>query len=318
MSEGQSRQGLYRFAVATSCCTVLLLMAGALVTSNNAAESVPDWPLAYGKLIPPMIGGIRFEYAHRVMAAIVSILTLILAIWVAAAEPRRMARRLGWTALGLIVAQALLGGVRVLVGYPALSATAHAILAQIFFLTVVGLSLYLSPWWQSDLPQLEDSSRTVCFVTLWTTVAIVAQLVLGAAFRHGAFGIDPHLFGAGIVTMMVIWTGRSVKTQFREVRELRRGVILLHAFFGVQILLGGAAWWAVIKAASAAQPTLTYVILTVAHVLGGALTLAASLLLTLTCYRLIRPSVFDVADSPAAPTRAAQPRAADSAQRAGV
>ena len=80
MSEGQTLRGVYRFAIATSCCTVLLLMAGALVTSNNAAESVPDWPLAYGKLIPPMIGGIRFEYAHRVMAALVSIMTLILAV----------------------------------------------------------------------------------------------------------------------------------------------------------------------------------------------------------------------------------------------
>src|SRR5271154_4922548 len=143
-NQTQSSGGVYRFAVLTSCCTVLLLMAGALVTSNNAAESVPDWPLAYGKLIPPMIGGIRFEYAHRVMAAIVSILTLILAVWVAAVEPRRTARRLGWTALALVMAQALLGGVRVLVGYPAVSATAHAILAQIFFLTIVSLTLYLS------------------------------------------------------------------------------------------------------------------------------------------------------------------------------
>jgi heme A synthase len=318
MSESQSLRGVYRFAVATCCCTVLLLMAGALVTSNNAAESVPDWPLAYGKLIPPMIGGIRFEYAHRVMAALVSIMTLILAAWVSASDKRRTARRLGWAALGLIIAQAILGGIRVLVGYPALSATAHAILAQIFFLTVVGLALYLSPWWQRDLPQLEDSSRTVRFVTLWTTIAIFAQLVLGAAFRHGAFGIDPHLFGAGIVTMMVIWAGKSVKQQFRDVRELRMGVIFLHAFFGIQILLGLAAWWAVVKAANAVQPSLLYVTLTVAHVLGGALTLAASFLLTLCCYRLIRPSVSEVADSPAARTRAAQTRAADSPHRAGV
>ena len=66
---------------------------------------------------------------------------------------------------------------------------------------------------------------------------IFAQLVFGAAFRHGAFGIEPHLFGAGIVTMMVIWTGRTVKKQFRSVRDLRLGVILLHATFGIQILL---------------------------------------------------------------------------------
>src|ERR1700722_13646460 len=110
MSGNKTSTALYRFAMATSACTVLLLMAGALVTSNNAAESVPDWPLAYGKLIPPMIGGIRFEYAHRVMAALVSIMTLILAGWVSASDKRRTARRLGWAALGLIIAQAILGG----------------------------------------------------------------------------------------------------------------------------------------------------------------------------------------------------------------
>ncbi|MGH9772606.1 MAG: COX15/CtaA family protein, partial [Candidatus Acidiferrales bacterium] len=154
MADRPNLRAPYRFAVATSGCIVLLLMAGALVTSNDAADSVPDWPLAYGRLIPPLVGGIRFEYAHRVLAGLVSILTLILAVWLARAARRPLARRLGWTALVLVIAQAVLGGVRVLEGHPAISATAHAILAQIFFITVVGLTMYLSPWWQSDLPRL--------------------------------------------------------------------------------------------------------------------------------------------------------------------
>jgi cytochrome c oxidase assembly protein subunit 15 len=306
---------LYRFAIATSICTILLLMAGALVTSNNAAESVPDWPLAYGKLIPPMIGGIRFEYAHRVMAAVVSILTLALAGWLAAREPRRLARRLGWTAVGLVFAQAVLGGIRVLEGHPAISATAHAVLAQIFFILIVGLSLYLSPWWQSDLPQYDDSSAARS-LAIGTTGVIFAQLILGAAFRHGAFGIKPHLYGAGIVTFMVVWTGITIKGQFPNVRDLRRGVVLLHATFGTQILLGVAAWWAVIAAADAVQPTLTYVTLTVAHVLGGALTLAASVLLTLTCFRMFRPAA-DVSHS-SARAGAGQRGSSSTPQRAGV
>jgi cytochrome c oxidase assembly protein subunit 15 len=296
MPDAQNSRGLYRFAVATAFCTVLLLMAGALVTSNNAAESVPDWPLAYGKLIPPMIGGIRFEYAHRVAAAIVATLTLILAILVAAKEPRPLAKRLGWTALALVIAQALLGGFRVLVGMPALSATAHAILAQIFFITIVGLAMYLSPWWQSDLPQVEDTTGARQLM-LWTTFVIFGQLILGAAFRHGAFGIKPHLYGAGIVTFMVIFAARTAKMQFREIREMRKRIVLLHATFGIQILLGGAAWGAVIHAANESQPSLLYVTLTVAHVLGGALTLAASVILTLSCYRLIGPGVSHLAAS---------------------
>src|SRR6202021_1028940 len=104
-NESAITTGLHRFAFATSACTVLLLMAGALVTSNNAADSVPDWPLAYHKLIPPLVGGIRFEYTHRVLAALVSILTLILAVWIARTDRRPLARKLGWTALALVIAQ---------------------------------------------------------------------------------------------------------------------------------------------------------------------------------------------------------------------
>ena len=300
MPDAQNLRSIYRFAVATSCCTILLLMAGALVTSNNAADSVPDWPLAYGRLVPPLVGGVRFEYAHRVLAAIVSILTLTLAVWLARADERRLARRLGWSALALVIAQALLGGVRVLVGHPALSATAHAILAQIFFITVVSLSLYLSPWWQrNDVAQLEDSGA-VRSLTFWTTMAILGQLVLGASFRHGAFGISPHLVGAGVVTALVVMTGRAVKHSFRNVRELRLGVILLHSFFGLQVLLGGVAYWAVLRAGDNFQPSVTYVLLTVAHVLGGALLLAASVLLMLCCFRISRPASAAAADSSSA------------------
>jgi heme a synthase len=121
-----------------------------------------------------------------------------------------------------------------------------------------------------------------------TTAAIFVQLILGAGFRHGAFGILPHMIGAVVVLFLVVWTGRTVRKRFGSVRDLRRWGILLQAFLGTQILLGLAAYWAVVQEIKAAQPTMTYVILTVAHVLVGALTLAASVLLTLASYRLIR------------------------------
>src|ERR1700689_5770334 len=98
-TESAITPGLHRFAFATSTATVLLLMAGAMVTSNDAADSVPDWPLAYGKIIPPLVGGIRYEFAHRVVAGIVAVLTVILAIWLTRTEKRPAIVRLGWTAV---------------------------------------------------------------------------------------------------------------------------------------------------------------------------------------------------------------------------
>jgi len=284
--------GVYRFAVLTCGWTVLLLMAGALVTSNDAADSVPDWPLAYGKLIPPLVGGIRFEYAHRVIAGVVTILTLVLAAWLTFSKVRWAGKRLGWAALALVALQAGLGALRVQEVHPILLATAHATLGQVFFMTLVGLSFYLSPWWETERPRLEDRGwPSLRALTTWTTLLILAQLILGAAFRHGAFGIDPHLVGAGVLTVMVVWTGAAAKRRFRANRDLRRSTIFLHAFFGLQILLGFAAWYAVrVLAIKSEQPTLLYVSLTVAHVLGGALTLAASMIFMLASFRLIRGS----------------------------
>jgi len=294
-------RGAHRFAVATAACTVFLLMAGALVTSNDAADSVPDWPLAYGKIIPPWIGGLRYEFAHRVVAGLVAVLTLVLAIWISRVEQRGWVRRLGWTALGLVIAQALLGALRVLEGHPAVSATAHAILAQIFFITVVSLALFTSAWWQPETPRLQDSATPhLRTLAAWTTVAIFVQLILGAAFRHGAFGIAPHMFGAGVVLVMVILTGRVAKARFARIPAIRYSVVWLHATFGTQILLGGAAYWAIRASRGDVQPGLTYVILSVAHVLVGALVLAASVVLTLVCRHLIRPAEALVRDSAAA------------------
>jgi len=266
-------------------------MAGALVTSNDAADSVPDWPLAYGKIIPPLVGGIRYEFTHRVVAAIVAILTLLLAIAIARVETRAHVRRLGWTALALVVVQALLGAARVKLGHPPIIATIHATVAQIFFITTVALALLTSAWSTQDHATIEDSgSPKVRSLALWTTLVILLQLILGAGFRHGAFGILPHLIGAVAVTFFVIWTGRTAKKRFANVPPIRRSVVWLHSTFGTQILLGFAAYWAVAQAINEAQPTLPYVVLTVAHVLVGALTLASSVILTLICYRLLRPS----------------------------
>jgi cytochrome c oxidase assembly protein subunit 15 len=284
-------QSVHRFAVFIAYCTVLLLTAGALVTSNDAGLAVPDWPLSYGSLMPPMIGGIFYEHGHRMIASLVGALTIVLAIWLSRVEPRRWVRLLGWGALGLIVAQGLLGGLTVLLYLPPAVSSAHATLAQLFFITIITLAVATSRWWQSDLEVREDrGSPSLRTITVLTTASIVVQLFLGAAFRHGAFGIVPHLIGAGVVTAMVIWTTRVLKRRFHDSRTLRRALVLLHATFGTQILLGGITYWVVLAARRDPRPLPLFISVTVAHVVLGALTLAASMVLTLACFRLLRPS----------------------------
>ena len=41
-----------------------------LVTSTGSGLAVPDWPLSYGMLMPPMVGGIFYEHGHRMAASV--------------------------------------------------------------------------------------------------------------------------------------------------------------------------------------------------------------------------------------------------------
>lgn len=284
-------RNLHRFAVFTACCTFLLVIAGALVTSNQAGLSVPDWPLSYGTFFPPMVGGIFYEHGHRMIAGFVGILTVILAIWTQFRESRRWVRNLAWGALGLVVAQAILGGITVKFLLPPPVSSAHATLAELFFITIVSLAVFTGQWWQSSLPHLEDTgSPKLRSLTLWTSVLVLVQIVLGAAFRHNAFGIIPHIVGAIVVTAMVFWTVLALSRRFKSVRDLRQAARYLEIVLAVQLVLGGAAYWAVMAARDAVQPTSIYVALTVVHVAVGALTFAASVFLMLRCYRVLAPS----------------------------
>src|SRR5829696_7564454 len=123
---------LHRFAVLLAVCTLLLVIAGASVTSNQAGLSVPDWPLSYGQVMPEMEGGVFYEHGHRMIASFVGFLTVILAIWLWRSEPRPWLRRLGLIALAAVIVQGVLGGMTVLFMLPKAVSISHACLAQLF------------------------------------------------------------------------------------------------------------------------------------------------------------------------------------------
>jgi len=282
--------GLHRYAVFTACCTFLLLVAGALVTSNDAGLSVPTWPLAWGSVTPPMVGGIVYEWSHRVIAASVGFLTIILAAWLWRVEKRAWMRWLGLAALGGVIAQGILGGLTVRMFQPPAVSAAHSTLAQLFFSTVVAIAFFTSAWWQSNIPELDDSrAPRIRSLTIWTIAAVFLQLILGAAFRHKGFGIIPHLIGAVVVTILVFMTAGALKRRFSNVPPLRKCARFLHILIGVQLLLGASAWWSRVYAAPFPQPLAIMVTLTVVHTVTGALLLATTLMTALVSYRMLRP-----------------------------
>ncbi|HXH28595.1 MAG TPA: COX15/CtaA family protein, partial [Candidatus Polarisedimenticolia bacterium] len=145
IEEPRSAIRRHRYAVLVAVCTVALLAAGGLVTSTGSGLAVPDWPLSFGRFFPPMRGGVLFEHGHRMVAASVGLLTIVLALWFQRRERRSWVRRLAWTALGLVIAQGILGGITVLLRLPASVSVAHACLAQAFFCVVVTLAVATAP-----------------------------------------------------------------------------------------------------------------------------------------------------------------------------
>lgn len=279
---------VHHYAIFLSICTFILLIAGALVTSNEAALSVPDWPLSYGSLTPPMVGGIRYEHTHRVIAALVGLLTIGLAVLLWRKDQRKWVRYLGLAAIGAVIAQGVLGGLTVLLYLHYGMPVAHACLAQIFFGTVVSIAVFTSRWWTSDLPQVEDhGSPSIHTLATLNAVVIFLQVVLGAGFRHRDIPVWPHAAGALVVLAMVTWTAVALRKRFEGSREMSKARIALHAIFGLQFLLGIGAWWSRITTADAPQPMPAMVTLTVVHTVVGALLFALSVVVVLLCYRLV-------------------------------
>ena len=283
--------GVHKFSVFVVCWTIFLFVAGALVTSKDAALSVPDWPKSFGTWFPSLAmlgGGALFEHSHRVIAFILGLLVLTLAILIWRNEQRRWLRWFAIAAIGGIVAQALLGGQVVIRLLHYWLPVLHACFAQIMFAALVSIAVFTSHWWISQLPQLEDSgSPSIRTLATLNAAAIYLQVILGAGFRHQDIPIWPHMAGAIVVLGMVVWTAIALRKRFGNSPALSRARALLHAIFGTQFLLGLAAYWSRRSTADAPQPMAVMVWFTVIHTVVGAILFAFSILIVLICFRLV-------------------------------
>lgn len=283
--------------------TFLLVIAGALVTSNDAGLSVPDWPTSFGTFrIPRMVGGVKFEDGHRMIAGFVAILTVILALALWAKEERRWLRWVGGFAVLAVAVQAVLGGLGVIFYLPLTLTVSHSCMAEVFFCLMVSLALFTSPRWRWDDPKTKDASKpSLRRVAVAVNVIILVQILLGAAYRnevqdllggehlaHG-IGVLPHIIFAGVVLAAVLYL------LVRVLRLKTRNLGLLYPVFGlvtlviIQIFLGVGAYTMMLFARAAPQPVTPVVIATVMHVAVGALVFVTSVVVTYLVYRFVAP-----------------------------
>jgi cytochrome c oxidase assembly protein subunit 15 len=290
-------RGHHRLALILACWTFLLIIAGALVTSNDAGLSVPDWPTSFGSWykIPQLVGGVRFEHTHRMIAQGAGLLTIVLAVWTWRVEKRRWLRVLGFAALGTVIAQGVLGGLTVLFFLPPPISSAHAALAQTFFCIAVAMALFTGKKWVEEQPRVEfDRRRPSLFtLTLLSIFVLYIQLLLGALFRHHGLSWWPHVVHAVVVSFVLAWTAVRALTVYPQIEAVRRPAIMMLSLVIAQLCLGFTAFLTrVAWGRDAVQPELPMVVSTVTHVAVGALLLASTVILSIQVWRHV-PVAFE-------------------------
>ncbi len=268
-----------RLAVLLALLTLPLIFMGGRVTSTGSGMAVPDWPTTFGENMfffpwSKWVGPVLIEHTHRLAAAIVGLVTIALAIVMAAQEKRPRVRWLGFVALVLVIGQGVLGGMRVVL-YEHGLAPVHGCVAQAFFAFVMALVALLSAG-ASELATVEGPRR----LAVATAGAAYLQVVLGAWYRHTAGArLEPHAIFAVAILALAIALARSC----RKDPVLRSWTRLLHAALGLQILLGIASWW--FKPANVPSDLKVAIVST--HLVFGALVLGTTVAIAVLSFRAV-------------------------------
>lgn len=252
--------GTRRLALAAAAMTLLLILAGGFVTTTRTGDTIPTWPKSWGR----MEAGWPVEWTHRALAAVVALLVAALAF--------RARRPLTWLALGAVVLQALVGGLRIYLPKAAVSIV-HAVFGQVVFCALAATAFTLS---RAGAPAREGVPDASGWGAAATAICFL-QLVAGAVTRHTGGGFTVHLVGAALVLFAVsIFASRLILS------PLGRGARVLLALLGGQIALGIATWILTARGFVRSHEAPVFEILTIsAHVALGAALLAATFVLTL-------------------------------------
>jgi cytochrome c oxidase assembly protein subunit 15 len=308
--------------VALVCATFPLVWVGGLVTTHDAGMAVSDWPntFGYNLFLYPwtewFLGpwDVFIEHGHRLFAAAVGILCIAFVVVVWRREPRRWVRNAALVALGLVVAQGVLGGMRVVLAERTL-AMIHGCVGPLFFTYCVLLATITSRRWRQKYRETGAASQSAAVLAAAsiTTLFAYIQLVAGAQLRHVGASVAPttfralvvfHLIGAGVVLVGSVYLAALASRGRTPDRWLRVPATWLVALVALQIALGGGAWvvnygwpawfgeypwaaqWLVNAEGAIAAKGHIQANLTTAHVATGSLILAIAAMVAVRAVRL--------------------------------
>jgi len=292
---------IHRFSTLLAAATLILIIAGGLVTSTDSGLSVPDWPLSYGRFFPPMIGGVRFEHTHRVIAGVVMILTFVLTFLIFKKSQNRVWRGLIMAASLSVLIQAILGGLTVLYRLPTPISVAHACLGQLFFAATVVLAWLTTRAWQEG--ERFQAEHIPAFRRLAITLAsmVFLQLILGAWTRHTQgqdVGVFLHMGGAVAVLFFTMGIQVHSKLFFKREPRIARVAGAIFALVMFQIFLGISAYYHVVWSPKADPAPLFEVLLATSHQTVGAVLLVLTVILALNAFRFLSPQQAELETTP--------------------
>ena len=253
----------------------------------------PDWPTSdgYNMLFYPWLqstGDEFLEHGHRLAGMLIGIFSIGLVTLVWKYESRLWVTVAGFVVLLSVIAQGLLGGLRVLENDPRL-AMVHGLFAALVFALMAAVSLFTSRNWLTV--SQHEVRKDPNFLKPWSTAAVVmilAQYTLGGFLRHRGTALFEHMGMAVVVLAVVI----SLVVAARKTEEnwLTRPAWFLLTLTVLQIGLGLATFITKfgLKAAGwvAVAGTTLQTAIRSGHTIVGMLLLMTSTIVLLRAYRL--------------------------------
>jgi cytochrome c oxidase assembly protein subunit 15 len=278
------------FSLVAGGGTLLLVVVGGLVTSHDAGLAVVDWPNSFGYAmflypLSRMTGGIYYEHAHRLFGTLVGLATVALAFRLVRTEARRWVKTLAGLAVAAVVAQGILGGLRVTGRFTLATApeqtapnqalaAVHGVSGQLFFALLVVLAVVTSSAWRRRA--VSSSADDQRWLGVGLVAAVVVQLILGSVLRHFGEGLLVHATaGSGVFGLAVLAgvRGRRVAEAVPPLRTLSTALLVLVT---LQVMLGVGAWLTTAARQPGTPAPPLEVLAATAHQVNGALVLGCA------------------------------------------
>jgi cytochrome c oxidase assembly protein subunit 15 len=185
---------LRRLAIATAIIVYVQVLISAVVRHLDAGLAIPDYPLAFGRLVPPPVllasAPVAAHFAHRLWAVVSTVAIFLTAwrIWTRHPERLELLNPAG-TVAGLVLVEIALGGLVVMTGRNLEIDTAHLAAGALILATsvVIALRAY-RPLFGSDaawLAQRERQAVRAVPVVRPSSASALGAVDLGAGSTRG-------------------------------------------------------------------------------------------------------------------------------------